>query len=86
MDDEMIERCAKAAYEKFNENLIGCCEESWDKLEESFKLRMIEAQVAAIKSMREPTEKMNIIVGPDMPAGGSVIEVWQSVIDSILND
>lgn len=44
----MLEQVAKAAYEKFNENLIGCCEPSWEELSKDFKDRMIDAQRAAI--------------------------------------
>lgn len=40
----------------------------------------------AIEAMREPTEKMIMIDAPDMPAGGSVKEIWQSMIDAVIND
>jgi hypothetical protein len=51
-----IELAAKAAYEKFNENLIGCCEPTWEETDESFKLRMVESLVAALLFLREPVE------------------------------
>jgi hypothetical protein len=49
-----LEQAAKAAYEKFNENLIGCCEPSWEETDESFKLRMVESLAAALIFLREP--------------------------------
>lgn len=50
-----LELAAKAAYEKFNENLIGCCEPSWEETDESFKLRMVESLAAALLFLREPS-------------------------------
>lgn len=78
MDNEMIERC------KFE--LMTCFAPAINFKAPYAKIMADMAIKKIIKAMREPTEKMNTIVGPDMPAGGSVIEVWQSVIDSILND
>lgn len=52
-----LELAAEAAYNKFNENLIGCCEPTWKETDESFKLRMIESLVAALLYLREPSDK-----------------------------
>lgn len=47
----------------------------------------LEAQArAVIKAMREPTEEMLNIDAPDMPAGGSILDIWQTMIDAALKD
>lgn len=40
----------------------------------------------AIEAMREPTYKMMMVDAPDMPAGGSVVEIWQDMIDAALRE
>ena len=49
----MIERAAKAAYERFIEP-VRDLELSWDDLPQSHRDRMIDSQRAAIEAMREP--------------------------------
>lgn len=51
-----LELAAEVAYNKFNENLIGCCEPTWQETDESFKLRMIESLAAALTFLKEPNE------------------------------
>lgn len=78
MDNEMIERCAKAV-----------CLEHWT--DDSRYKNYIPAVKATIKAMREPTEKMieaatwnttnGEIVGDDLAK-----VVWQDMIDCIIND
>jgi len=46
--DEMVRVAAEAAYNKFNENLIGCCEPAWDGLSDDVKLRMQDSVRAAL--------------------------------------
>lgn len=82
---EFIERITRAAYEKFNENLIGCCEPPWDELPQSFKDRMMDAQRASVAAMREPSSEMLAVDVPDMPAGGGALDVWHPMIDAALN-
>jgi len=52
--DDSVKRphevAAKAAYEKFNENLIPSLEPEWDRLPQDFKERMMDAQRAAIEA------------------------------------
>lgn len=90
MDNEIIKRVTKAAYENFMSGLIGCCEPSWKQLPIPHKERLIAAQLAAIKAMREPTEKMKVAGSIDPGSGGPdngyKTEVWQSMIDVIIGD
>jgi hypothetical protein len=90
MMSEMVERVARAAYEKFNENQLGDLEPTWDNLEASLKDRMIDALRAAIGAMRTPTEEM-LSVGSDTETAsgceigyGAVGAAWQAMIDEAL--
>jgi hypothetical protein len=38
----------------------------------------------ALEVLREPTDAMKAVDAPDMPAGGSAEEIWQSMIDEAL--
>ncbi len=94
MDNEMIERVAKAICKsgKFETGqgtcAILCMDQLGDARNDCQHAKHIHEKlaVAAIKAMREPTEKMCSIDAPDMPGGGEVSEIWQSMIDAILND
>lgn len=46
----MIKKVARAIYDKYFENLIGCCEPSRDELKESHKLRLLESAKASIEA------------------------------------
>lgn len=48
--DSIILDMAVAAYNKFNKNLIGCCEEHWNDMPEDFRIRMCDAQKEALKA------------------------------------
>lgn len=48
-----IELMAKAAYEKFNDGLIGSLEPSWNDCPGDLKHRIISAQRAALMALRE---------------------------------
>jgi hydrogenase maturation factor len=90
--NEIAERMAKAAYEKFNENLIGDLEPYWLDLDQSFKERLIEAQRAAIRAIRDPTEAM--VAAPEMNdwvwwtdvdvKPEEIAAAWRSMIDEAL--
>ena len=58
MSDNFVERVTRAAYERYLEGLIGCCEPPWDMLPQSHRDNLMGAQRAAIAAMREPTEGM----------------------------
>lgn len=77
MDNEMIKRAAKACFETL------CPGIRYTKADEDF---YEEAQLNAIKAMRDPTAIIINIEGPDMPAGGSVAEIWISCIDAIIGE
>ena len=82
----MIEKMAQAAYEKFNENQIGCCEPPWDELPPGFKERMVDAQRAAIEAMREPSLTMieaAWVAGVD---DENVSGVWEGMVDAALGE
>ena len=85
--NKIIEKGAKAAYEKYNEGLIGCCEPSWDELPEDFKDRLRETTKAFIAAIREPTNEM-----VEAAFGKSDLEphpfrtVWYDMIDVILKE
>ena len=55
MTDNMVERVTRAAYERYLEGLIGCCEPPWDMLPQSHRDNLMGAQRAAIAAMWEPT-------------------------------
>lgn len=72
MDNEMIERCVKAAQEKRPELQhmpLRDCYESIVK--------------AVIKAMREPTHNMKL---NNAKYDQSSNELWQSMIDTIINE
>lgn len=83
-----LELAAKAAYEKFNENLIGCCEDSWEATDESFKLRMIESVAAALQYLREPADVMTTALSNCgiMYKDNSSYGIWTTYIDAILSE
>lgn len=79
MDNEMIERAARAAAK------IDQPTRDYISFNESGKKYYRDLTIEIIKAMREPTEKMNeaaLNVGPDR----SPNEYWEAYIDSILND
>lgn len=83
-----LELAAKAAYEKFNENQIGCCEVSWEETDESFKLDMIESISAALKYLREPKEVQTDALERTgkMYKDNSSYGIWTTYIDALLNE
>jgi len=60
---EIVERVAKAAYEKWIEG-VETLEPPWEQMPQDFRDRMIGAQRAAIAAMREPTDNM-IVAGDE---------------------
>lgn len=70
MQNDLIEKMARATYEKWIEN-VQCCEPSWDEVCDSHKLRLISATKAGFSAFqdhlterslkivaREPTKEM----------------------------
>lgn len=56
---EMVEKAAKAAYERFIEP-VRDLEPTWDQLPQSHRDRLIDSQRAAIEAMRQPNLAMVI--------------------------
>lgn len=52
----LAENMAKVAYERFHEGVVGCCEEPWELLPESFTERLIDAQESALKWLVEDSK------------------------------
>jgi hypothetical protein len=74
MDNEMINRCVEAA---------TVLNDGYQML--LLKTPINEIVIKVIETMREPTEKMG--EAADLHASmGVALLVWQSMIDSILND
>lgn len=82
MDNEMIERCTKAAYEKAMIELLGLCEPTWENLSSIHKTHMIDIQIAAIKAMREPTEQIKQMA----TSKPYLLDLWKIMIDAIIGD
>lgn len=83
-----LEQAAEAAYNKFNDNLIGCCEPTWQETDESFKLRMVESIQAALMQLREPNKaQYNALVKTNkMWKELSSHDVWTIYIDTLVNE
>lgn len=83
-----LELAAKAAYEKFNENLIGCCEPTWEETDESFKLRMVESLAAALIFLRELNEvQTNALERTGvMYKDNSSYGIWTTYIDALVKN
>lgn len=83
---DMVERCAKAAYEAWIAN-VRELEMAWDELPRDHIERLMDAQRAAIAAMRKPTPEM-------LDAGANEFrllridnfeqEVWDAMIDAAL--
>lgn len=89
MDNEMIDKVAKACYDKYNENLIPELEGLWEDLPEDYKFRLKEGIIAAIKAMREPTEKMKYHSNYNVDefiSYDDADKIYTAYIDAILND
>ena len=87
MDDEMIERCVKAAYKCLDDETIYVGElraSNCVTLDGDFNLSNLV--VTIVKAMREPTNNMLMIDAPDMPAGGDVADIWRDMIDVIIKE
>lgn len=80
--NEMIERVSKAIHD--SDEWPWASTKIFDELEDHQKEIFYKFAMAAIKAMREPTEEMCMVDAPDMPAGGSIEEVWKAMIDEIL--
>ena len=95
MSDNFVERVTRAAYERYLEGLIGCCEPPWDMLPQSHRDNLMGAQRAAIAAMREPTIDMRRAFKEATQAetitGGIVLKCgwifgWQAAIDAALQE
>lgn len=87
MDNEIIERVAEAIYNR----RMNHYKEIPVKFAELFprtKSPYIADAKAAIKAMREPTEKMEDAAyeGEALEEGSSAYGCWQLMIDSIINE
>lgn len=82
-----LELAAETAYNKFNENLIGCCEPTWQETDESFKLRMVESIQAALKYLREPNQIQYDALTNTGKSWKELrsYEVWTIYIDALVN-
>lgn len=86
-DQEMILRISKSLFENSDYNWSWASTKNYNKLMEHQKEIINNLVKAAIKAMRDPTEKM-------LEAGDNLLNdtvecstnVWQSMIDAILND
>lgn len=83
-----LELAAEAAYNKFNENLIGCCEPTWQETDKSFKLRMIESLVAALTFLREPSPEQYHALCATNKIWNELnsYQVWTIYIDALVNE
>lgn len=70
MDNEMIDRLVPILMKHNPQTKIGAA--------------IVLAEL--FQAMREPTKKMMSIDAPDMPAGGDIKEIWQAMIDAVIND
>lgn len=81
----MVEKVAEAIYNKYMENLIGCCEPAWNELQPDHKERLIESARAGIEALRVPTDKMMQI--SNLPTSGFFNkDIWGRMIDEALKD
>jgi len=83
-----LERIAEQVYNKWNENLIGCCEPTWAETDESFKLRFVESIVEMLKAIREPNQFQYdaLCATGKMWKELSGYEVWTTYIDALVNN
>lgn len=83
-----LELAAEAAYNKFNENLIGCCEPTWQETDESFKLRMVESLAEALKFLRQPNQiQYDALINTGRAWKElSSYQVWTTYIDALVNE
>ena len=87
--NEMIERAAKAYYEKWRKHsiadgLVG----AWDELSPRAKALYTEPMRAAIAAMREPAADM-IESGNEVEddfTSASIPRIWRAMIDEALRD
>ena len=70
-----LEQVSRAAYEKFNENLMGDLEPTWEACDPSFRARLVESIRAAVDALRPA----HILTGVSEYA-------WNAAIDAILNE
>ena len=82
----MIEKVARATYNKWNEQLINCCEPTFDDLPEDHKQRLYECSKAAIQALREPDEDILFKIQYNASCGKhSANEAWNAALDQIIN-
>ena len=88
MNESMIERVAREVHRLHPDSLVSVV--AWKNLTLDERDECIEIARAAIKAMREPTEKMQIDAGDLGDGLGLTAEVvcllWQAMIDEILKD
>lgn len=76
MDNEMIERVAIACFKKLCPGI---------RYTEEDRIFYKEAQIEAIKTMREPTEKMKNAAW-ELSISRNTEDIWQVMIDAIVSD
>lgn len=78
----MVERVAKAIYEK--RNGPGCT--PWARQKKVHQAPYLSDAVAAIGEMREPTEAMAKAMHGNSTIVGAIIPGWQAAIDAALKE
>jgi hypothetical protein len=89
---EIVERMARAAYERYNEQLnVGLDPKiaakhfnAWEALQPWTRTHYIEAQRAALAVLHEPTEAMIQSARSSAPYDRDVTETWPIMIDEAL--
>lgn len=82
----LVEKMARAHYERAWEGVIGCCEEPWDKLPADYRDRLCDAQRAAfavvMAEMREPSQGVvnaaDCVIRTEYP--GAIENAWSAMI------
>lgn len=87
MDDEMIDRVAKALFEHASVGHI-VNQNQYKDIQERSRLLWRESAKIAINAMREPTQKMiyTAETGYSLEEGSSAEGCWQDMIDAIIGD
>lgn len=74
------ERITEAIYNKYFENLIGCCEPTFNKLEESHKNRLIESTEAGIEALKDAFKYI-----PEPIGNQKDNDEWNRLLEILIN-
>ena len=87
MTETMLEKAARASYDKWIEDVCDL-EPEWDTLPESHRARLIDATRAALQAIREPSEAM-IDAGYErdvLLCRSDALQVWNAMIGAIMSE